>query len=308
LASGSASSTNGAIASSPASASPAQHERHDDEAAVVLLGDEGHRRAVHDVGDRRQLVRRRLGGSHEPGDGLRGGRQDQHAAHDLVDLVEAELEASGDAVVAAAAADRPEQVGMRPLVDAEHVPVGGDDVGGEQAVDGEPELAGQVASPATEREPAEADGPHVAEAHRQAVGTGRGGELSCGETRLGPRRATAHVDLDGLHVSQVEDDASVDRAVAGAAVTAAAHGQWETGLPGQRDGPCDVTVDGRAHDHSRPGVEAARDDLSCLVVAVIARAEHATLELGAEIRQGDGAAGGERRHQLLLRKDPGSAM
>ena len=44
------------------------------------------------------------------------GRQDQHPADDLRDLVQPELEARGDAEVAAAAADRPEEVGLALLV------------------------------------------------------------------------------------------------------------------------------------------------------------------------------------------------
>ena len=82
-ASGVASARNGAMARSPASAvAGVGHQRQHDELAVVLLGHERHRRAGHDVGDRRQLVRRGLGGGDEPGDRVRRGRQDQHPADD----------------------------------------------------------------------------------------------------------------------------------------------------------------------------------------------------------------------------------
>ena len=56
-----------------------RHQREDDELAVVLLGDEGHRRAGHDVGDGRQLLRRGLRRGDETRDHLRRRRQDQHA-------------------------------------------------------------------------------------------------------------------------------------------------------------------------------------------------------------------------------------
>ena len=50
------------------------------------------------------------------------------------------------------------------------------------------------------------------------------------------------VDVERLHVAQVEDDAAVGRAVAGAAVAAAADGELEAGLAGERDGARHVGV------------------------------------------------------------------
>ena len=80
-----------------------------------------------------------------------GRRQDQHAADDPRDLVEPELEARRDAEVAAAAADRPEQVGVGGLRrrDAGRA-VGGHELGGEQRVDRHAVLADEVADPAAE--------------------------------------------------------------------------------------------------------------------------------------------------------------
>ena len=57
--------------------------------------------------------------------------------------VEPELEPGHDAEVAAAAADRPEQVRVRLGVDAEELAVGGHDLGGEQGVDRQAVLAGR---------------------------------------------------------------------------------------------------------------------------------------------------------------------
>ena len=47
-----------------------------------------------------------------PATDVRRGRQDQHPAHDPVELVQPVLEPGRDAEVAAAATDRPEQVGV----------------------------------------------------------------------------------------------------------------------------------------------------------------------------------------------------
>ena len=95
----------------------------------------------------------------------------------------------------------------------QHLAVGGDDVGGEQVVDRQAVLARQVADAAAQREAAEADRPGVAEADREAVLRGRGGELAGGQPGLGPRGAAVDVDVDARHVAQVDDDAAVGRAV-----------------------------------------------------------------------------------------------
>ena len=65
----------------------------------------------------------------------------------------------------------------------------------------------------------------------------------------GPAQAVrpADVDLDARHVAQVEDDAAVDGAVAGAAVAAAADRELEAGLAGG------VMTAATSVDDRRPG-------------------------------------------------------
>jgi hypothetical protein len=108
---------------------------------VELGGQERHRRRGHDVGDGRQLLGRGLRLGDEPGDDLGGGRQDQHAAHNRRDRVQPELEPGRHPEVAAAAADRPEQVRMPLVIDAQQPAVGGHDLGGQQVVDGQAVLS-----------------------------------------------------------------------------------------------------------------------------------------------------------------------
>ena len=185
------------------------------------------------------------------------------------------------------------------LVDPQHLPVGSHDVGRQQAVDGQPVLAGQVAHAAAESQPAEADGAGVPEAHGQAVSAGRLGELSGGQAGLCPGRAARHIDVDGRHVPQVEHDAAVDDGVGGGAVPAAAHCERQTRLTGQRDGPHDVRIHGRPHDQGRSGLEPAVGGHAGVVVPLVVRSEQAPLELRTEVRHGKDPAGGGRRHQLL---------
>ena len=84
----------------------------------------------------------------------------EHRAADdravLADVVAAERERRDDAEVAAAAAQRPEEIGVRVIAGGDEAAVGEHDVGGEQVVDGEPEAPGQVADAAAEGEPADA--------------------------------------------------------------------------------------------------------------------------------------------------------
>ena len=207
-----------------------------DELAVVLLGHERHRRAGHHVGDRRQLVGRGLGRGDEPGDGLGRRRQDEHpAGRPRAASCSRKLEPRHDAEVAAAAADRPEQVGLVLGVDAEELAVGGDDLGREQDVDRQAVLAHEVADAAAERDPADADRAGVAEPGRQAV-LGGGRRVRRRRSGRPPAQAVRAVDVDveRVHVAQVEHDPAVDDAVAGGAVAAAADGERQPGLAGER--------------------------------------------------------------------------
>ena len=86
------------------------------------------------------------------GDRRRRGGQDQHPARDLGDRVQPVVEARRDAQVAAAAADRPEQVGLVVGVDDVHLAVRGHDLDPEQVVDREAVAPDEVADPAAERE------------------------------------------------------------------------------------------------------------------------------------------------------------
>ena len=251
---------------------------------VVLLRDEGHRRGGHDVGDRRHLLGSGLGGRHEAGDGLGRRWQDEHAARDRVQRVELELEARDDAEVAAAAADRPEEVRVSLIVDLQDPAVGEDDLGGEQVVDRQALLADEIPDAAAGRQPADTDGAGVPEADGQAV-RGRGvRDLACRQARLGPRDLLARVDLQSLHQREVEDDPSVADAVASAAVAAAADRELEAAFTCQRDDVADLACVGGLDDDRRPAVVVERHErLAGVVVARVVRGDHLSGDLGAEL-------------------------
>ena len=176
-----------------------------------------------DVGDGRQLLRRRLGLGDEAGDGAGGRRQQQHPSDDLVEGVQAEPEPGGDAEVAAAA-DGPEQLGMVVGVDVEELAVGGDQLGGQQVVDRQAALDQQ---PDAAAQPADADRAGVAEPGGQPMRAGGGAVGAGGQAGLRPGGALLGVDLQGVHVGQIQHDPAVGGAVPGEAVAAAANGQLQ---------------------------------------------------------------------------------
>ena len=94
---------------------------------------------------------------------------DQPAVDGRADLVQAEREPGDDAEVAAAAAERPEQVGVLVAVGGADLAVGGDDLDLLEVVDRPAEAARQVAEPAAEGQAGDADLGDEAEHGRQPV-------------------------------------------------------------------------------------------------------------------------------------------
>ena len=225
----------------------------DHELAVHLLGQERHRRRRHHIGDGRELVGRRLRRRDEAGDrfGRRG--QADHAAGELRQVVQPVLEAHRHAEIAAAAADRPEQVGLVRRVDGEQAPVGRDDFRRQQRIDGQPVAPRQVADPAAQRDAADAHGARIAEADHEVLRGRRPGQLLRRNAGFGPHGFLGRVDLDRLHVAQIDDDAAVARRVPGARVPAAAHGQFQPRLRRNLQNFLDIL--GGFHPHNDPRME-----------------------------------------------------
>jgi hypothetical protein len=139
---------------------------------VVLFGHERGRRGVQAGDDDVQLARQRrddLAGQAEHVGSLLEFPEQQAGLHDRPHLVQAELELGDHAEVAAAAADRPEQVGILVRRGPLDPPVGGDQLGRGEVVDGQPGLAGQPAHATAQRQPADTGVTDRAGGHGQAV-------------------------------------------------------------------------------------------------------------------------------------------
>jgi hypothetical protein len=148
--------------------------------------------------------------------------QQQPAEQQRADRVQPVGEGGHHPKVAAPAAQRPQQLGLLLLVDGEHSPVGGHQLGGEQVVAGQAEATRQPALAAAEGEPGDpgaADPP--AGDGGQAVPLGGGVQLTPDHAALGGRGAGGRVDRHPALAGQVDDQVPGD-GLAGDAVPAAA--------------------------------------------------------------------------------------
>jgi len=177
-----------------------------------------------------------------------------------------ELELGDDAEVPSAAADAPEQIGVLVPAGLHKFSVGGDQIDGEELIDGQPVLSHQPSDSAAERQSGDAgvgdDPPRDREPEclRLAI------ELSDQYPGLRPDGLCLGIDPDALHQPEVDDDAAVADGQPGEAVAAAAHGRLEARParePQRRD---DVRDPGAACDQRRETVDRPVPDLALLVV------------------------------------------
>jgi hypothetical protein len=148
--------------------------------------------------------------------------EEQAELHHRSDLVQAELELGDHAEVAAAAAERPEQIRVLGCRSARDPPVGHDDLRGLEVVDAQPGLPGQPAHPAAQRQagdPGVADGP---ERYRQVARLGRGVDVGEQGPGLDPGPPGQRIDRHRPHPAEVDHQAVVDGRSAGDVVRAGA--------------------------------------------------------------------------------------
>ena len=192
----------------------------------------------------------------------------------------AELELRDDAEVAAAAAQRPEQVGMIVGGGVDPGAVGKDDVGPDEVVDRQPHAARQVPEPAAEREPADAGRGDDPRGHDDAVLGGRAVDLAPRGAAADTHGVRTRVDDDVVHVGQVDDDSVVDDAQPGTVVAAATHRERGVMGPGERDRAADVVGTGATDEQGGMAVDHPVVNGARLVIAGVARARQAITEFG----------------------------
>ena len=129
-------------------------------------------------------------------------------------------------------------------------PVGGDYLGLEEVVDGEPVLAHEPADAAAEAEAADAGVAHDAARGGQTVGLGLVVDVAPQGTTLDVGRAVDGIDRHGAHRREVDDDPVVAHCGAGHVVASASYGDLQ------------VAVAGEAHRRGHVGGAAAAGDQS----------------------------------------------
>ena len=225
-------------------------------------------------------------------------RVDHEPAQDLRHRMEPIFEGRDDAEVAAAAPQRPEEIGVLRRAGLLELAVRRHHVGGEQVVDGESVLAHQPAQAAAQRQPAD---PRVGDG---AAGRGEPErlrlviQLAPEHAALRPGRAGARVHVDALHGGQVDDQATVVGAVARRPVTAAAHGHHDAGRPCEVDRLLHIGDAGAARDERRPAVDVAVPHAPGGLVAAVVTLDHLAAQRAPEapdVSSAEGAASPIRR-------------
>ena len=272
-----------------------------DLAQVDLLGERRPRRHGVEGEEAVQLARRsreKLAVDREHlGAGL--DRPERRPADDRAHLVQPEEERGDDAEVAAAAPDRPVQIGVLVGARAHALAACQHELRLEQVVDREPALAGQVADAAAEGEAADPGGRDDPARRREPVLVRRPIDFAPGAAAADPDGAGLRIDLDVLQRREVDDDAVVARSQAGAVVAAAADGQEQVVVACERDGHGDVVRTRALRDQRRPLVDHRVVDLARLVVVGVLGPDQPSLEAGELLARGacgcrDGA------HAVLL--------
>src|SRR5580765_4353149 len=144
-----------------------------------------------------------------------------------------ERELRDDAEVAAAATERPEELGILSLTRGDDSPVGDDDGRSKQIVEREPERRAQMPETTAERQAGDACVAERPAGRREPVNLTRRIEVVPERTAAAGRRPLLRVDNDLAHEPQVDRDRSVADAVACDTVAAAADRHGQVSLAGE---------------------------------------------------------------------------
>ena len=167
----------------------------------------------------------------------------------------AERERRDDAEVAAAPAQGPEEIRLSLGVGLHDRAVGQDDCRRDEIVDREPQCPRQMSNASAEGEPTDARGADDSDGNAQPV-LMRGVEHVLEQRPASdPRQLRRRVDLDRVHLREIDHQPAVDAAQAAAVVAAAAHGDPEAVLDAVAQRRGDVRLVGAVRDRGRTLVD-----------------------------------------------------
>ncbi len=222
-----------------------------------------------------------------------------------------EPERADDAEVPAAAPQRPEQVGVIVGRCPNDVALGGDHLGLDEVVDGEPVFAHEPAEAAAQAEATDAG---------VADDAARGGKTVClclvvdvapQGAALDEGCALDGIDRDGAHRREVDHDAVVADRGAGHVVASPSHRDLEAAVAGESHRCGHVGGAAAAGDQSRSSVDGGIPDGAGVVVSVVVGSDHAAPEPGDLHRGGCGhrSSSGRWAHRNIRRyRGEGSSL
>ena len=214
-------------------------------------------------------------------------------AHHRAEVVGAEGEAGDDAEVAAAAAQRPEQLGVLARADLDHLAARQHELKGDEVVAGEAVLAGEPADPAAERQAGHPGLGHDPGRDDQPVRRGRGVDVAEPAAAARVHQPGRRIDGDLAQPGQVDGQAAVRHGLAGHVVTAAADRRRQAVLAGHVDRGHHVLGAGAAQDQAGPPVDHGVPDQPGPLVVGVVRADDLARERAGELL-------GDAQSQLLV--------
>ena len=196
-----------------------------------------------------------------------------------------ELEGRHDAEVAAGAAHRPEQVLVLRRAGPPELPVGGDDVDGQEAVDRESVLPAQMTEPAVQRQPGDAGRRDDAGRYREPEQLGLAVTVAPGRAALHADGLRRRVDGHSAHLREVDDDAAVVDGVPGDVVPAGLDREREALLTGEVHRVDDICCAAALHDQRRSPIDQRIPDRARVVVSGAVLREQRSADPCRESRQ-----------------------
>ena len=244
------------------------HDRERCTGAVRRVYEAGeHRQVVGAVGDRISVEAQHLATCVD--------RVGNQTTCDHVERMEAVGERRGDAEVAAAAAQGPEEVGMGVGRHVDYLAVSRHELDSFDVVGGEPVLRHQPAEAATECQSRDAGRRDGASGDGEPVLGVCGVQLRPRQPAFGPDRPGFGVDVGVLHLCEVDHHGAVRDASASDVVASSADGDVETAVSCEADSRRSVSSAAAADDDGRLALDERVVDLAGLVVSVVARSQHA---------------------------------
>ena len=201
-------------------------------------------------------------------------RMQHRTGEDAGDRIRAVLERGHDAEVAAAAAERPEQVAIAVLAGGDDLARGEHDLGRQQVVDCHPVLAHQPRDPAPECEARNPRRGDDAAWSREPERAGGAVELADRDAGLRPDRRPHRVDVGPLHEREIDHQATLGDRSAGDVVAAAAHRDLQGLAPAEVDRVHHIRRVHAACDHGRMPVDQPVVDAPDRVVTRVPPNKH----------------------------------